>query len=165
MTYSQMRPQIYPYSRCQKSFPQKQPCSEQSEPVINKPKASEPSESIKPISEVVKIPSENIKPSSNEEASITFPTRAQHEEHLRKRTIKLMTVYKRLIREEIIQDKGVTSLWLVTNEEWKKNTTWASITQALDGWNKRDKGHQHLKDGYDFSKEEISVLVPSQRTG
>ena len=62
--------------------------SEQSEPVINKPETSEPLESIKPISEVVKTPSENIE-SSSKEVFFTFSNRTQQEEHLRKRAIKL----------------------------------------------------------------------------
>ena len=39
------------------------------------------------------------------------------------------------------------------------------LLKLLTDVTKRKKGHQHLCDGYVFSKEQISILIPSQRTG
>ncbi|RIA91175.1 hypothetical protein C1645_822419 [Glomus cerebriforme] len=77
-----------------------------------------------------------------------------------------MTVRKRLIGEEIIhyglEDKGITSLWLDTDEKWQKNV---SILQENNNREKRCQAHNRLQKGYQFSKEQVFVLILNQRIG
>jgi hypothetical protein len=51
----------------------------------------------------------------------------------------------------------------MSNEELSQHAP--ELLKLLIDGTKRDKGRRRLKDGYGFSKEQISILVPSQRTG
>ncbi|RGB22534.1 hypothetical protein C1646_775922 [Rhizophagus diaphanus] len=112
------------------------------EPVIDGSETSKHPESNEPICEVVNTPPKEITsklPDSskpiNKVSSAILLSRAQREERLRKKAVKLdrrrsQRIYghesmERLIGEEIIhcslEDEGVTSSWLDTDEEWQKN--------------------------------------------
>ena len=87
--------------------------SEQSKLVINKPETSESLESIKPISEVVKTPSKNIK-SSSKKVSFTLSNKAQREEHFRKRAIELgenLNVFVIITEKDRFDFKHFTIKW------------------------------------------------------
>jgi hypothetical protein len=51
----------------------------------------------------------------------------------------------------------------ISNKELSQHIP--ELLKLLIDRTKGDKGHRCLKDGYSFSKEQISILVPSQRTG
>ncbi|RGB30537.1 hypothetical protein C1646_765253 [Rhizophagus diaphanus] len=157
------------------------------EPVIDGSETSKHPESNEPICEVVntspkkttsKLP-DSSKP-INEVSSTILLSRAQREERLRKKAVKLgenpdafteedlkeymdMKVQKRLIGEEIIrhslEDEGITSSWLDTDKEWQKNI---SILQKNDK-EKRRQARDHLQKGYKFSKEQAYALIPHER--
>ncbi|POG60840.1 hypothetical protein GLOIN_2v1847347 [Rhizophagus irregularis DAOM 181602=DAOM 197198] len=96
-----------------------------------------------------------------------------------------MKVQERLIGEEIIrrslEDDGVTSSWLDTDEKWKKTfvtdhqfTNEMSIEElsqyALemrdllgDDREKRCQARNRLQKGYKFSKGQAFALIPDQR--
>ena len=51
----------------------------------------------------------------------------------------------------------------MSNEELSQHAP--ELLKLLTDGTKRYKGHRRFRDGYDFSKEQISILIPSQRTG
>ena len=51
----------------------------------------------------------------------------------------------------------------MSNEELSQHAP--ELLKLLTDGTKRDKSRRRLRDGYDFSKEQISILVPSQRNG
>ncbi|RGB31871.1 hypothetical protein C1646_763603 [Rhizophagus diaphanus] len=140
--------------------------------------------SIKPVSKIMNTPPKEAdlsKPSSELSPAILL-SRAQCEEHLKKRAVKLsenpdaftkedlkeymnIKVRERLIEEEIIrrslEDEGVTSFWLDTDEKWQKNISILQENGADLEWSKRKtllfekivQGNYTVKEYYSKVKE------------